>query len=175
MSNSFPFRLVGVGAPLRIEISFPVHDISKDLVAGCYGIVKGGLRRHRDVKIRRIDNDILHRSHGPAGLAADDFHPDAALEGYRRNLPAHNPSIAGSHHLVVGGEVRPNLEAPHEAVLVTPRHFLVDDAAAGGHPLNVARGDDPFVPHAVAVFHPAMDNVGDRLNAPVRVPGKPGR
>ena len=59
--------------------------------------------------------------------------------------------------------------------VVAARHLLVDDAAAGGHPLDVARTDDPLVAHAVAVLHPALQDVGDRLDAPVRVPREPGQ
>jgi hypothetical protein len=49
----------------------------------------------------------------------------------------------------------------------------VDDAAAGGHPLHVARRDHAPVPHAVAVLHGPGQHVGDGLDAAVRMPGKP--
>jgi len=84
-----------------------------------------------------------------------------------------NASFLPLYHLVGGREVRPDLEAPHQTFIVTPGHFLVDDAAAGGHPLHVSRCNDPFIFHAVAMFHRAMDHVGDRLDPPMRVPGKP--
>jgi hypothetical protein len=51
----------------------------------------------------------------------------------------------------------------------------VDDAASRGHPLDVAGGDVAPVSHAVPVLHVPFDNVGDRLDPAVRVPGKPGK
>ncbi len=60
----------------------------------------------------------------------------------------------------------------HPAKLVALGHLLVDDAAAGRHPLHVAGGDGAVVAHAVAVFDGAGENVGDGLDAAMRVPGK---
>ena len=54
-------------------------------------------------------------------------------------------------------------------------HLLVDDAAAGRHPLDVARADDALVAHAVAVLDRAAEHVGDRLDAAVGVPGEAGQ
>src|SRR5207245_9640677 len=51
-------------------------------------------------------------------------------------------------------------------------HFLVDDAAARRHPLDVARRDDPAVAEAVPVLYIPVEYIGDGLDAPVRVPGK---
>ena len=51
-------------------------------------------------------------------------------------------------------------------------HLLVDDAAAGGHPLHVAGGDDAAVAQAVAVLDVAAQHVGDGLDAAVRMPGE---
>jgi hypothetical protein len=36
------------------------------------------------------------------------------------------------------GQVCPQLEAMHAALRVAGRHFLMQDAASGGHPLDVA-------------------------------------
>ena len=62
----------------------------------------------------------------------------------------------------------------HAAGLVALGHFLVDDAAAGGHPLDVAGGDGAAVAHAVAVLDGAGKNVGDGLDAAVRMPWEAG-
>jgi hypothetical protein len=62
----------------------------------------------------------------------------------------------------------------HAAVLVAARHFLVEDAAASGHPLDVAGAECSTIPEAVAVRDVARQHVGDRLDAPMRVPGKAG-
>ncbi len=62
----------------------------------------------------------------------------------------------------------------HAARRVALGHFLVDDAAAGGHPLHVAGGDGAVVAHAVAVFDGSGQDVGDGLDAAMRMPGKSG-
>src|SRR4029077_9757637 len=71
-------------------------------------------------------------------------------------------------------EVGPQLEAMHTPGRVALGHLLVDDAAAGGHPLDVAGGDSAAVPHAVAVLDRSGQHVRDRLDAAVRMPWKAG-
>ena len=58
----------------------------------------------------------------------------------------------------------------HPAGLIALRHFLMDDAAAGGHPLNVAGGDRAPVAQAVAVLHRSGEDVRDGLDAAVGMP-----
>ena len=58
----------------------------------------------------------------------------------------------------------------HPAILVALRHLLVNDAAPGGHPLDVAGADGAAVAHAVAVLHRSRQDVGDRLDSAVRMP-----
>src|SRR6185369_15630509 len=48
--------------------------------------------------------------------------------------------------------------------------LLVQDAAAGGHPLNVSRRHLPLVPKAVAMCHLARQHIRNRLNAAVGMP-----
>ncbi len=62
----------------------------------------------------------------------------------------------------------------HAAGVVALGHFLVNDAAAGGHPLDVARGDGSAVADAVGVVDRAGEDVGDGLDAAMRVPGESG-
>ena len=62
----------------------------------------------------------------------------------------------------------------HAALRVTLGHFLVHDAAAGGHPLHVAGAEGAFVAEAVAVFDRAVEHVGDCLDAAMRMPGEAG-
>jgi hypothetical protein len=50
----------------------------------------------------------------------------------------------------------------------------MDDPASGRHPLYVTRFDEAGVFHAVFVRHPAVDRIGDCLDATVGVPGKSG-
>src|SRR5690349_5883671 len=51
----------------------------------------------------------------------------------------------------------------------------MDDASAGRHPLDVASGDDAVIPHAVAVLDVSGEDVGNRLDAAVRMPWKTGQ
>ena len=62
----------------------------------------------------------------------------------------------------------------HAALRVALRHLLVEDAAAGGHPLHVAGAERAAVAQAVAVLDRAGQHVGDGLDAAVRVPGEAG-
>ena len=58
----------------------------------------------------------------------------------------------------------------HAAGRVALGHLLMDDAAARRHPLHVAGGDGAMVPHAVAMLDGAGEDVGDGLDAAVRMP-----
>src|SRR5579862_1438450 len=60
----------------------------------------------------------------------------------------------------------------HAAGVISFGHFLVDDAAACRHPLQVAGADGSFMPHAVAVLDCSRQHVGDCFDAAMRVPGK---
>ena len=51
----------------------------------------------------------------------------------------------------------------------------MQDSATGGHPLHIAGGHAALVAQAVAVSHLAGQNVGDGLDSPVGMPGKPGQ
>ena len=55
---------------------------------------------------------------------------------------------------------------------IAERHLLMNDPAAGGHPLNISGRDHAPVSHAVAMFHVSLKHIGDGFDAPVRVPGK---
>src|ERR1051326_1947150 len=58
----------------------------------------------------------------------------------------------------------------HLASCVTFGHLLVDDAAAGSHPLDIAGVDAPVIAEAVAVLDRSRQNIGNRFDASVRVP-----
>ena len=47
------------------------------------------------------------------------------------------------------------------------------DAAAGRHPLHVARAEAPAITKTVAVLHGTGEDIGDRFNPAVRMPRKP--
>ena len=52
------------------------------------------------------------------------------------------------------------------------RHLVVEDAGAGGHPLRGAVGDEAAAAGRVVVREGAVHDVGDGLEAAVRVPGR---
>ena len=58
----------------------------------------------------------------------------------------------------------------HAARGVALWHFLMDDAAAGRHPLDVARAERALIAEAVAVGDRAGQDVGDRLDAAMGMP-----
>ena len=62
----------------------------------------------------------------------------------------------------------------HATLRVALRHLLVQDAAPGGHPLNVAGAEAAAIAEAVTVLHRASEHVGDRLDAAMRMPREPG-
>src|SRR3990170_4672736 len=78
----------------------------------------------------------------------------------------------GSIILWEAGRLAHSWTPPHAALYVALRHLLVDDVAPRGHPLDVPRSDVALVAQAVSVLHIPPEDVGDRLDPPVRVPGK---
>ena len=75
--------------------------------------------------------------------------------------------------LLVARQVDPQLDAVEQATLGDQplrRRLDVQQARPGGHPLRVAVGDRPAAALAVLVVEDAVHDVGDRLEAPVRVP-----
>ena len=62
----------------------------------------------------------------------------------------------------------------HAALRVALRHFLMHDAAAGRHPLHVARAEIAAIAQAVAVLDIAGENISDGLDAAMRMPGEAG-
>ena len=58
----------------------------------------------------------------------------------------------------------------HAARLIALRHLLVDDAAAGRHPLDIPGRDGAMVAHAVPVLHGSGEYVSDGLDSAVWMP-----
>jgi hypothetical protein len=91
-----------------------------------------------------------------------------------RNLRRLDVLVARRRHFQRRRQIGPELEAVHAALRVALRHFLVHDAAAGGHPLHVARAEIAAIAQAVAVLDIAGKHIGNGLDAAMRVPGKAG-
>ena len=138
-------------------------------------MLEGDPRGDVDIHEFRVDDDILHRSAHTIEHTADHFDSDPGGEDNLRDGRRRDVTVAGRHHLPVGRQVGPVLEAPHGTGGAHPGHLLVNDAAAGGHPLHVTGADHPPVAHAVAMFHQAFEDVGDGLDPPVGMPGKAGQ
>ncbi len=91
-----------------------------------------------------------------------------------RDVASRDILVTRRRHLQRGRQVRPELEAVHASVRIALRHLLVDDAAAGRHPLHVAGAERAAIAEAVAVLDRAGEHVGDRLDPAMRMPRKPG-
>src|SRR5262245_274765 len=133
-----------------------------------------GARRYGHVEVPRICRDTFDRARLAPEVAGDHAHPRPVVVrwlGYGRR-----PDVLESRlrHIHRRGQIRPELQAVHPAVGVALRHLLVQDAAARGHPLHVARSQTALVAETVAVINGAREDVCDRLDAAMRMPRKPG-
>src|SRR5262249_60804612 len=72
-----------------------------------------------------------------------------------------------------GGALRPPLLPPPPPLAPSLRLPLVVEPPPRRHPLDLAGPDDALVAEAVPVLDVAVEDVGDGLDAPVRVPGEP--
>ena len=131
-------------------------------------------RRHEDVEIARIGGDAVDRALLAPELAADDAHARAVVVDDLRDLGALDVLVARRGHLQRRRQIGPELEAVHAALRVALRHFLMHDAAAGGHPLHVAGAERAAVAETVAVLDRAGEDVGDGLDAAMRMPREAG-
>src|SRR3989449_6684922 len=53
-------------------------------------------------------------------------------------------------------------------------HLLMEDPAAGGHPLHVTGSQGALVTEAVTVVHRSREDIGDGFDPAMGVPGEPG-
>ena len=122
----------------------------------------------------RTIGSVVGRSTAPRTpwlAAGDHAHRHALGGGQHRHVGRGDVAVGRRLHLVLGGEVDPELEARHAARLLL-RHLRMDDAAAGGHPLHAARLEQADVADAVAVAHAALEHDRHGLEAAVRMVGK---
>ena len=132
-------------------------------------------RRNGHVDVDGIGGDAVDRASLAPEISADDADVGAVVVGDFGNFGGLHFLIARRGHFLRRGKIGPELEAVHAASRIALGHFLVNDAAAGGHPLHVAGGDGAVVAHAVAVLDGSGEDVGDGLDAAVRMPGKSGK
>ena len=62
----------------------------------------------------------------------------------------------------------------HASARIPLRHLLVEDAAPRRHPLHIAGAEAALIAEAVGVRDVAGEDVGDRLDAAVRMPREAG-
>jgi hypothetical protein len=62
----------------------------------------------------------------------------------------------------------------HLADLVAFGHFLVNDASACRHPLDIARPNTAAIAQTIPMLNGSGQDVRNGLDTPVRVPGKAG-
>ena len=124
-----------------------------------------------EIEVDRIGFDTAHRTAGAVVLAGDDAHLIAVGGGHEGDLMGPNVLIARRRHLGVGRQIDPQLEAPHEPVFLL-RHFGMQDAASGRHPLHAAGLEQTAIALVVAVTHASGEHVGDGLEAAMRVLGE---
>ena len=144
------------------------------MALGLHGEGLAPARRDPDVEIARVRGNAFDRTAFSPELAAHDPHAGAVVIGDLRNFRGLDVLVARRRHLQRRRQVGPQLEAVHAPLRVSLRHFLVENAAPGRHPLHVAGAELAAVSQAVAVVDAARQHVGDGLDAAVRMPGKSG-
>src|SRR4029077_16681130 len=127
-------------------------------------------RGYGDIDVHRIGGDAVNGTALAPETAADQTDVRGVVVGDLRNVPLFYFLIAGRGHFLRGGKIGPQLKAVHAAGVIALGHFLVDDAAARGHPLVVTGGDGAAIADAIAVLDGSGENIGNGLDAPVRVP-----
>ncbi len=103
----------------------------------------------------------------------DDARARTAIGRDFGDFAAVDVAVLGVLHLEPRREIDPELKAVQQSLGLL-RHLRVNDAAAGGHPLRAAGDDLAAVAHVVLVAHAALEQVGERLEAPVRMGRKAG-
>src|SRR5262249_17011935 len=149
-------------------------DIRKRMPRGLDGERFAAAWRHRNVKIARIGRDTVHRAAFAPKLPANDAHAGPVVIADVGNLGCRDILVARRRHFEARWPVRPQLEAVHPAARISLRHLLVEYAASSRHPLYVSGPKGPSVAQTVAVIHSAGQHIRDGLDAPMRVPWKPG-
>src|SRR5207248_2129222 len=105
----------------------------------------------------------------------DDPYMRAIVVGDLGDLRPLHLLITRRGHLERRGKIDPELKAVHAPDGIALGHLLMNDAAAGGHPLHIAGADDAVISHTVTVVYRPGQDVGDRLNAAMRMPRETGK
>src|SRR5262249_23739227 len=103
-------------------------------------------------------------------FAADHPHTGAIIVDDFGNLTRRNVLIARRSHLEPRRQVCPELKTMHAPAFIALRHFLMQDAAAGRHPLHIAGAKLAGIAETVAVVDGAGKHIGDGLDAAMGMP-----
>ena len=161
------------GTPLDADRAVAVEDVDERVELDLPRQLEAGTRldggvhqRHRGV--RRAGTGV------PVDRARDHPHRRSGVgRGQQGDLTGAQVLVLRRGHLRVAGQVHPQLDAVEEtARLHQPlrRRLDVQQPGARGHPLGVAVRDRAAATVAVLVVEGAVDDVGDGLEAAVRVP-----
>ena len=117
------------------------------------------------------------RAGEPGDVTGDQPDQGAAVVGgeQAQRVPC-DRLVARRRHLERRGQVDPQLHGvggAAAAVHLLRRQLVVEDAAAGGHPLGVALGDHTAAAVGVVVGDLAVEDVGHGLETAMRMPRRP--
>lgn len=149
----------------------PTQRIRKRVPASRDLLLDGAARPEGDVQDPNRRVGQLLDTIDAVRPARDDLDVDAAVVGIDgRDLGGAQVAIARLDRLQPLRQVDPQLQADVGATVgVLARHLGVHDPPPGRHELQVARPDGALVAGEVLVVEPALEQVRDRLLAPVRV------
>lgn len=147
-------------------------------------------RHHREGVVRRGDDHrelsaqvevcVQHRDRGEgvgrsprAIVHASDHTNLTSIQGDPGYIGRGNWLVARRRDLVLARQIHPQLHHVHSAAAPAEPFFvvlLVEDAASSGHPLDIARTNDPGMPVIIAMGDRACPGKCDRFEAAMGMP-----
>jgi len=152
---------------LRRQKSAPAVELRRDDIE----ILAHYLQEKGEIVVERL-GALMGATRSQRTAMAGLFATGAVVIGHLRNIRRFDVLITRVRHLQRRWQICPQLETVHPALRVALGHFLMQNAAAGRHPLHVARAQLALVAEAVTVFHGSRQNIGDRFNPAMRMPGE---
>src|SRR6266508_2136396 len=124
-----------------------------------------------DVQIKRRGGDLSDWTGHILYFSRDDadFDPILFISGNGRSTDFLVPTLG---HLEMRREVDPETEPVNRSIRTAAWHYLVQNAATGGHPLHITGTDQTGVTETIAVMRGAFEHISDRFNATMRVHGE---
>ena len=156
----------------RAEIAGALEHIGESVPLDLHRKRLALARRDGDIEIARIGGNAFDRAAAAPKVAAHDAHAGAVVIHDLRNFGAFDVLVARRRHFQRRRQVGPKLKAMHAARRIALRHFLMENAAAGRHPLHVAGFEIAAVAQAVAVLDASRQHVSNGLDAAMGMPRK---